>query len=574
MYGPRAVPLSDLIETYRQEHKNALSLIANMHTLSQQESHTSCASSDLEKELGNLKQRDCVVEDARHNLPLLDGIVSGSSVDASASVFLSSESAPAVTQSGTLAEKVVPKAQQDQGTAERGMAPGEEVASLRAHWVAQSFDGVTDGEVHVESNTVNNVPVASTSGGRSLGPDSIPEAADSSNGDHDSHRIPSLLLLEGSSHVAPISNEDFAVSLQEEPVDLARICLSRAEMGPPKPPSPSSLPPSAQLTSRPPPSPAFVEPRTTIVKSLDLIQKYERYTRGKTPELAPRSPSRTLDQVRVSQSFPDRPEAKEEALRDIARYRKDLERALQALDVSSRVMHPSVHDELQHWMETLGETISLVDWFRIHEKELQARWCSLGLSLDLDVVGRIKEAAVDVAKHAMRVALTPSDRFRAQMEQARLTQQKISSEQSKAQEEKMKLRVLKRERSDAGQGNGDVSWQDEDHVEKEADRERFQEERIREAARERDAEAEAARISVARAKVIGGLDSAIHFAFRCHQFAGGFDADASRLFDALQEAQQNLGAEDDASLSNLFHMPHSGHRSPVYWTPVRSGAQV
>ena len=306
------MPSSDLIDTYRQEHKNALSLIPNMHMLFQQESHTSCASLDLKKELGKLKQRDCVVEDTRHNLPLLDRVVSGSFVNASASVSLVSESAQATPGSAALAENVVPTAQQDQGTAKRGMAPGEEVAALRAQWVAQTFDR----DVHVESNTVNQVPMASTG-----------KTADSSNGDHDSHRIPSLLPLEGSSHVAPILNEDSVVSLQE-PVDLARIFLSRAEMGPPKPPSPSFLPPSAQLTSRPPPFPAFVEPRTTIVKSVDLIRKYERYTRGKTPELAPRSPSRTLDQVRVSQSFPDRPEAKEEALRDIARYRKDLERAL------------------------------------------------------------------------------------------------------------------------------------------------------------------------------------------------------------------------------------------------------
>ena len=61
------------------------------------------------------------------------------------------------------------------------------------------------------------------------------------------------------------------------------------------------------------------------------------------------------------------------------------------------------------------------------------------------------------------------------------------------------------------------------------------------------------------------LDSAIHFAFRCHQFAGGFDEEAASLFDRLHQKHDELRALEAACLLDGSELPHA--------TPL-SGSQV
>jgi hypothetical protein len=161
--------------------------------------------------------------------------------------------------------------------------------------------------------------------------------------------------------------------------------------------------------------------------------------------------------------------------------------------------------------------------------QLVKRWRAFGLRLDFSVVRAIKASCVALGKHAMRLALKPSRAFRSKQQELR-----------KHAEERRNLLLLKGVRradddpvrssvsgGDGGDSVGSLAqWEQE---------------------REKDKAA----MGAARAKVVGALDSAIHFAFRCHQFAGGFDAEASSLFDELHTMldlmQEEAGGDNNES---------------------------
>jgi hypothetical protein len=135
---------------------------------------------------------------------------------------------------------------------------------------------------------------------------------------------------------------------------------------------------------------------------------------------------------------------------------------------------------------------------------------------------------------------------------AREQQRRMVEERRKEQEETCKLQMLKAERSGAGsddpagtEGKIRSGPRDEEIARADGDDKnewaRGGEEDL---ALERVRDREKAALAAARAKVMWGLESAICFVFRCHQFAGGLDGEALQLFDQLHHAHGQLVEED------------------------------
>jgi hypothetical protein len=87
--------------------------------------------------------------------------------------------------------------------------------------------------------------------------------------------------------------------------------------------------------------------------------------------------------------------------------------AIAALDVSQWSEGASVHDDLTRTMDMHAKSQPLAEWFERNEDDLKKRWQAHGLSLDFSLVQKIKLGSIALAKHAMRLALTPSERYLA-----------------------------------------------------------------------------------------------------------------------------------------------------------------
>ena len=125
----------------------------------------------------------------------------------------------------------------------------------------------------------------------------------------------------------------------------------------------------------------------------------------------------------------------------------------------------------------------------------------------------------------MRLALKPSRGFRSKQQELR-----------KHAEERRNMLLLKGVRHAADDDQGRCSASGRDGGDSLGSLAQWGQER----------EKEKAAMEAARVKVVGALDLAIHFAFRCHQFAGGFDDVASSLFDELHTTLDLMQEEDGA----------------------------
>ncbi len=237
------------------------------------------------------------------------------------------------------------------------------------------------------------------------------------------------------------------------------------------------------------------------------------------------------DERAVLKAFPQWPEAKVEALRDIAARWQELDACLASMRPQHWTPMASVNDELQRTMEKLNKAQPLVEWFERNKDELALRWRVFNLALDLSILDKIKVASVALAKHSMAVALAPSEQYQSKQQ-----------ELSKDAEERRKLAFLKSRREGAdGGGGGGGGGKDGRGNGQEAGAERRTE-------WDRELEKQTAKMAGARTKVLEILDTALHFAFRCHQFAGGFDAAAIGLFDRLHLTQELLANEAEGAL--------------------------
>jgi hypothetical protein len=117
------------------------------------------------------------------------------------------------------------------------------------------------------------------------------------------------------------------------------------------------------------------------------------------------------DERAVLKAFPNWPESKVEALRDIAARMREVQACRKALDVAAAASLSSESEELKRCMQMFNKTQALVEWFERNQEDLGKRWLVFGLVFDFAAVADLKAACVSLSKHAMLVALSPVTKY-------------------------------------------------------------------------------------------------------------------------------------------------------------------